>query len=334
MNKSYTELINSFYSIDTYKKDDKNNLSILKKVKEKLTRIFISKNLQKEDEILNRYSAHIEELSALLYKQTKRIKAIKNDNSYENKIKITLKMQDELNELLLTQYILSHEEIEQDLGESLTHTYMIINFCNTIHNVKIKKRASDSDYTKYRKIIPMMEDFIYTYIEDNKQKNYEQQRLDEYISRLNIEKNSLDFWNAANNVSVFNCQSLLAKSIYHSRKQQKLTQKELSIRSGVGRPLISKIENMTQPTTLDTAIRLLTSLNMRITISKNNVIETACDTEEVGVNKTRVMNLVPVKLKKPINPKNKRRLQMKDINFIPSAKNSVNYNIERRISNV
>ena len=60
--------------------------------------------------------------------------------------------------------------------------------------------------------------------------------------------------------------SILSKYIYTWRNQNNITQNELAKRSGVDRTMIAKIEKVQQPTTLDTAIKLLSSLDLGITI--------------------------------------------------------------------
>ena len=61
-------------------------------------------------------------------------------------------------------------------------------------------------------------------------------------------------------------QGKLSEVISNQRKKMKLTQKQLQEKSGVDRSMIAKIEKVQQPATLETAIRLLTSLNVGIAL--------------------------------------------------------------------
>ena len=61
-------------------------------------------------------------------------------------------------------------------------------------------------------------------------------------------------------------QGQISKSIFYQRKKLNLTQEELSKISGVDRSMIAKIETVKQPPTLETAIKLLSALNMGIAI--------------------------------------------------------------------
>nr|WP_323782615.1 helix-turn-helix domain-containing protein [Amylibacter sp.] len=55
-------------------------------------------------------------------------------------------------------------------------------------------------------------------------------------------------------------------AIREARKAQKLTQKELAIRSGVWQETISKIENGLSGTKLETIFDLLSALELEVTI--------------------------------------------------------------------
>ena len=62
----------------------------------------------------------------------------------------------------------------------------------------------------------------------------------------------------------FHCH--LSKSVYNQRKKLNLTQLELARKSGVDRSMIAKIESLYQPTTVETAVKLVTALDMGIAI--------------------------------------------------------------------
>lgn len=59
-------------------------------------------------------------------------------------------------------------------------------------------------------------------------------------------------------------QGQFAKTVFYQRKRLNLTQAKLSEISGVDRTMIAKIERVSQPVTFETAVKLLTALDMGI----------------------------------------------------------------------
>lgn len=107
--------------------------------------------------------------------------------------------------------------------------------------------------------------FFYFILSLDKQQEYN--RLNTSYQKNNSEKDDENqtYINAGRYYSA-DFQGQLSKNVYCKRKKMKLTQKQLSERSGIDRTMIAKIEKVQQPTTLETAIKLLTSLNMGIAI--------------------------------------------------------------------
>ena len=105
--------------------------------------------------------------------------------------------------------------------------------------------------------------FFYT-ICQVRQNTFDNEIIANYIKRNKPESNELR--TVTRNYYVHKYQGEFAKSILTKRKLLKLTQKELQEKSGIDHSMIAKIEKLQQTVTFETAIKLLTSLNMGICI--------------------------------------------------------------------
>ena len=107
--------------------------------------------------------------------------------------------------------------------------------------------------------------YYYLVICMKKQKDFNQTLLENYILRKkNLNEINLSVGKSSFLIADF--QGQLSKSIFYQRKKLKLTQAELAQISGVDRSMIAKIETVNQPTTLETALKLLSALNISIAI--------------------------------------------------------------------
>ena len=98
-----------------------------------------------------------------------------------------------------------------------------------------------------------------------KQKEFNQKLLSNYmLRRKNI--NDIKILADKSSFCAADFQGQVSKSVFYQRKKMKLTQNDLSKISGVDRSMIAKIERLNQPTTLETAIKLLSALNVEIAI--------------------------------------------------------------------
>lgn len=98
-----------------------------------------------------------------------------------------------------------------------------------------------------------------------KQRKYNQTIISYQIEKSKEEKDE-HFWEKVSNYYAADFQGQFSKNVYCQRKRLKLTQKQLQGRSGVDRTMIAKIEKIRQPATLETAIKLLSSLNLGVAI--------------------------------------------------------------------
>lgn len=105
--------------------------------------------------------------------------------------------------------------------------------------------------------------FFYT-ICQVRQNTFDNEIIANYVKRNKPESNELR--TVTRNYYVHKYQGEFAKSILTKRKLLKLTQKELQEKSGIDHSMIAKIEKLQQTVTFETAIKLLTSLNMGICI--------------------------------------------------------------------
>lgn len=133
-------------------------------------------------------------------------------------------------------------------------------FRNNIGMIK-----TDTNKNKKNLAFTNWKTYYYLVINLEKQQEYNTKVISYWMAKTNKNENK-DFYLKLSDFYAADFQGQLSKSIYCQRKKLKLTQMQLSERSGIDRTMIAKIEKVKQPTTLETAIKVLTSLNMGIAL--------------------------------------------------------------------
>lgn len=277
-NSSMTEL---FYTIDNISNDNDENDKIVKIITDKV-HILLKSHLsykRKREEALREvmFKSYKEFLSGLYEKIKEQISVIDglfNEPFTSEMSDIFVKLQNELEEYSLKRYAIEFSYLSSFLSDKecdILKNVQIYSFLDKYHK-NIKKyefiQADEKQKIEQKDVKTSSIDwknYYYLVICMEKQRYFNQTLISNYISR----RNNLDSIKFFVNKSIFcaaDFQGQLSKSIFYQRKKLKLTQAELSKISGVDRSMIAKIEKANQPTTLETAIKLLSALNMGITI--------------------------------------------------------------------
>lgn len=168
---------------------------------------------------------------------------------------------------------LDKEELEVCITSYMHRT--LTKYHDFFYNNKIQMRQKENDRKgdkkEYLNLIQETKDgfgddwriYFYLILSIKKQNSFNYQ-LSSMFSQKDVK--SYEIEECKNRFYTVAFQEQLSRTIYYQRKKLKLTQKELSIRSGIDRTMIVKIERLSQPTTLETAIKLLTALDMGMVI--------------------------------------------------------------------
>lgn len=276
---SVTEL---FETIDNVDNNNDENDKIIETVKDKIEILladFWRKKKQKErkKEMLRRYGEYLKAFCNLIEKQMKIIDILIEEDTLD--ISDTfLNLKKELIDYSMKIYKLDLLDMEEVLNSKEKNIYQYIHiydfldkYSSDIREESWALRSNRSmikkDNNEYKENLAFInwKKYYYLVINLEKQQEYNTNIISYLIAKTNKNDNR-DFYLKISDFYAADFQGQLSKSIYCQRKKLKLTQMQLSERSGIDRTMIAKIEKVKQPTTLETAIKLLTSLNMGISI--------------------------------------------------------------------
>ncbi|MEE0078272.1 helix-turn-helix domain-containing protein [Coprococcus sp. RTP21428st1_C9_RTP21428_210409] len=275
-------MVDLFDTIDNVGKNNDDNDKIISQIREQVICIFSSKlrkkrEKQRKEAMLHRYKAYVESLQTLLKEQMKMIDNLleDDDNDIADKF-LTLKK--ELLEYSTQAYELDLQDMSEVLNRKEQTVYQYVNFYDLIDNYSsaskrffaIKEEDQNSKRKCYNRqenalILSRWKTYYYLTISLEKQRDYNEKFITYYLKK-NSQEQDEKFLPKLSDYYAADFQGQFSKNIYCQRKRLKLTQKQLQDKSGVNRTMIAKIEKVQQPTTLDTAIKLLSSLNLGITI--------------------------------------------------------------------
>lgn len=277
-NSSMTEL---FYAIDNISNDNDENDAIVKKITDKvciLLKSHLSYKRKREEAareaLLKSYKEYLTGFYEMIKEQITVINSLFNEPFTSDMSDVFVKLQKELDEYSTKRYTIEISYMSSFLSEKecgIFKNIQIYNFLDKYHENIKKYEAIQGDKNgniEQKEVTTNSIDwknYYYLAICIGKQRDFNQTLLSNYISRReNID--NIKFFVSKSSLCAANFQGQLSKSVFYQRKKLKLTQVELSKISGVDRSMIAKIEKANQPTTLETAIKLLSALNMGIAI--------------------------------------------------------------------
>lgn len=244
-------------TIDMVGKPMPENIEIVNKIQEiLLTFIKNKKKKQQQREEQERYKRKLIKLRKLLDKQ---IQLLDFEDNMDYGRLYTLKQ--ELAQCGLSMLSDEYESMESLLDESSLDIF---------NNIAIYTLATSliKENTGVRgKLNRVMEKWKYYYLYMISISN--EHSMDDFMINNMISGSRIDSRGKGGFLHKYyelSFQSQFSRYVFYKRKNLNLTQEMLSKMSGVDRSMISKIETAEQKTTMDTAIRLLTSLDSKLEI--------------------------------------------------------------------
>lgn len=241
-------------------------------IKNKYIQFLSNKNeRKKQKEIFFTYKIHLTNFKYLIDKQLNELNKIDNTDFDEDSSVRFIKLSEQISNLcikqLIFQYINMSHAVEKNEKESLSfiHLYSIFDKHKKIISEELDEiQCVDShNYEILTQTINKFENALYLYITIDNNSKFNKKIISNFYQRnseVEYSKKQLS------SLYLSDFQRQLSETIYEKRKRNNITQKELSTISGVDRTMIAKIENIQQPTSINTAIKLLTALDMGITL--------------------------------------------------------------------
>lgn len=271
-------MVDLFDSIDNVSKSNDENDEIINKIKDKLVFVFSSQLRKKREKekkaaMVRRYKAYLEGFQSLIREQMASIDCLIEEDSYDISDTFT-QLKKELIDYSMQAYKLDMLDMSEVLNKKeqsiyrCIHLYdFLVQYNNPTGNTILVENKKQNGRNKKLDINVrhsfMWKTYFYLIINLEKQKSYNRTYISYFMERHKQEDDN-ELYLKISNFYAADFQGQFSKNIYCQRKKLKLTQKQLQERSGVDRTMIAKIEKVQQPTTLETAIKLLSSLNMGI----------------------------------------------------------------------
>lgn len=267
---------NLYADIDNVEKSNSDNDRIVERIKERIIESAYShlrNKAKKRRDAINKYRHTLSILVDLIQKQVKMLDNMLDVGDEE--FKLFLDMKKQLLNYSMRIYSENLKSNFRDISEEEKRIYDNIILYDILQSYyedsnalisakkeKVNERNEDKNISASRD----WKTYYYLIICMDKQKEHNK-RLITHFEKLHDKENSnRGLFSKICDYYVADLQGQLSKNIYCQRKRAKLTQQELSEKSGIDRTMIAKIEKVQQPTTFETATKLLTSLNMGIMI--------------------------------------------------------------------
>lgn len=274
-------ILDLFDTIDNVGMSNDDNDSIINQIKDqvvcKFSSLFKKKKERKKREIMfHRYKEHLESLQVLIEKQMGIINNLIDDEDAYDICDKFFKLKNELIEWSIQVYKLDLLNMSECLNKKEQKVYQYVHlydvmekYCSAYEKFSYKDENSQNeikkDYKEVMSVSLQWKTYYYLVICLEKQREYNQAIISYQIKKYKKEKDN-HFLEKLSRYYAADFQGQFSKNVYCKRKKMKLTQKQLQERSGVDRTMIAKIEKIRQPATLETAIKLLSSLNLGIAI--------------------------------------------------------------------
>lgn len=161
----------------------------------------------------------------------------------------------------------SDEELKRISRNTLTHNYLHSLFQRrkkekTAIYAFLPNRSSQDELSTY---LTTFLQFLYYSKNQEDKREFRSAVITNYRERHDMIPNSTEYNKALQNFVIRDFQGELSRLIKVKRTEKKWTQKQLAEASGVERSMIAKVENMNAITSLETAIKLLTALDIELT---------------------------------------------------------------------
>ena len=267
-------IVDLFDIINIVDNDNATNDEIVRKIEEK-----IEIQLKEKEDISSNYRElllymeHLKKLNELIEKDIALIEELLEKKDTNDILDILDSSKNEILDYSLRIYGLETYTMLQTFNEEEKKVYgclqaynLLEKYFSSIEQRDLEKKKNDEKHeVKYELDSSRWKTYFYFILSLDKQQEYNQ-LYTTYIRNNSQTEDDNQVYIQSSKYYASDFQGQLSKNIYCKRKRMKLTQKQLSERSGIDRTMIAKIEKVQQPTTLETAIKLLSSLNMGIAI--------------------------------------------------------------------
>lgn len=266
-----------FYTIDNISNTNEENNEIMRKTETEIdnTLKYYIANMQKMElrAFIKEYRTILDDLCGLVEEQKRIIESIIEEPDRYDFFDIFIKLREELEDYFIKMQAMEFSFLSQYLSKEECNVYNSVKTYRILDNYTEGIKRYNYGRTKMYDEIEDEEEsacinwktYFFSSICMDKHREANRAILSDYISRRKI-REVADVYESKTKLSAINFQAQLSKSIFCQRKRLNITQVELSRLSGVDRSMIAKIEKINQPPTLETAIKLLSALNMDVAI--------------------------------------------------------------------
>lgn len=275
-------VVELFDAIDNVSNSIDENDTIIGKIRDKFSYIIVTHiNYKKQQayrkSMLKRYRAYLDGFYTLIEDQITVINELFHESSSYDISDIIKDLTKQLDEYCMQQRRFEFELVSDYFSKKECDIYKYVQTYSLLDKyhkaikgceVVLKNNKNKDNAPSEKEITATSPDwkrYYYLSICMEKQRDFSQTLLFDYLSRRKS-KDDFQFYINKSLLCAADFQGQLSKSVLCQRKKMKLTQVELSKISGVDRSMIAKIEKLNQPSTLETAIKLLSALNMGIAI--------------------------------------------------------------------
>lgn len=267
-------IVDLFDKIDNISNSNEDNDKIIDKIKNKVVSLFIinvrkRKEKERKELMYRQYKEFLKNFQKMLEKQTITINKLIDEN-IDDEAEVYMELKKELLNYSMQMCNLDFLDMSIVLNKKEQRIYKQIQLYNILEKYysmpdKIcLSQVKKDNQINAREMIPCIsnwKNYYYLVIGLEKQQEYNKTIMS-FFRNKNRQDSQNEFLMKMGNYYVADFQGQFSKSIYCQRKRLKLTQKQLQDRSGVNHTMIAKIEKLKQPTTLETAVKLLSSVNM------------------------------------------------------------------------
>lgn len=286
MNKNTYEnntIYGTIGDIDCISRSESENERILTEAEDRVKVIYIENSTL---DVVDSYKEFLINIKQTIEKQLGYIENIsrkKGRSGRKDLLSTIWSFKKELSRKCCALYAMNYiEMLENDTGYTLPNMYIYSQVYYILQHTN--KEIINFQNVENGAVLPGWKELFFLMLTERRnRKNFEQLPLN-----INMAESNSSYLAEKPGTSYVNLfQSYLARAVFYQRKRMHLTQKELSLISGVARSSIAKIESCKQSASLGATARILSTLHMGITIYP---LENERNSKERGVTLSIMKN--------------------------------------------
>lgn len=262
-------IVELFNTIDTVSKSNDENDTIMDKVKNRIF-FYIGSYFDRQKErrekraMIKRYKVYLLGFQELLSKQMSVLDSFSNKSDKDIRTELFISLRNELTNYSIEALKLEFSDMSEYLSSDIFNIYTYVRTHDLLDSYN-KIFEKDISTKQEKPILSDWKTYYYMAIDRRKQLRFNENLFSNFISRTHTGLDN-DFFIERGILCTTDFTGRLSKNIFYQRKRLNLTQVQLAGRSGVDRTMIAKIEKVQQKPTLETAIKLLSALNLELAI--------------------------------------------------------------------